>query len=108
MAAHRVNWIEHNRALLEQEYEGWVVSCAQYNAEQQALYQQQQAQVQPGQDQQIEECPQYITDVEIFRQTYTPEYFFDMQYNQYGAQQFAEQQPVPEEPDPAQTQVQEQ
>ena len=90
MAAHKVNWIEHNRLLLHQEYESWVAGCVQYNTEQQAQYQQQQNEAEPVQDQQIQESPQFITDAELFKQTYTPEYFYEMQYNQYGAQQFAE------------------
>lgn len=70
-AEYKNNWINHNQPVLDQEYEGWVKQNVEYNI--------------------TLNDPNMITDAATFQQTYTKDYFYDMQYNQYIQVTFPQQ-----------------
>lgn len=78
-AEYRVNWINQNQELLDNDYEQWVQSNIDYNVHNQ---------IQGG-----------ITDHQTFKQSYPVDQFYEMQYQQFLQVQFGQQEVQDEQVD---------
>lgn len=65
----RTSWINHNKALLDQDYLQWAKNLVDQYIEYVAAN--------PG------EAENYITDHDKFKESYPLEYFYELQYQQY-------------------------
>ena len=72
------NWIIHNQATLDVEYENWVRSYIEYNT----------SHVQANPDQAAE----FITDENLFKQNWPADYFYNVEYDKYIQQMYPPQQ----------------